>query len=286
MPRLLNTHSKNCDGTTRNTSLSQMPTGEPHMTPENSSLLGYVFIIIGIGLGIIAYAIYLNLRTDKSVTRLGVSMNNPQIESIVPVPTHVVTPINSSESEEPNRPETGEPPEKFEDESPEIDLQLSKTNNTGASMPEYQELASVATFLREVDTGNLIIRIGETDYSDVEALKNSPHWNRMERLSLDLAEWLIAPQRSRSILKTAAPPPKSINKEVAAPLSMVEEINQILEEKLKSESAERKAIKIIEGLDGSVKVYVGVESYPIDEVPFEDVRELIRQAVAEWEESR
>jgi len=35
--------------------------------------------------------------------------------------------------------------------------------------------------------------------------------------------------------------------------------------------------------EGSVRVYIGIQSYTLDEIPDADIREVIRLAVAEWE---
>jgi hypothetical protein len=166
-----------------------------------------------------------------------------------------------------------------------IPSMASNLNEVESPIPDKQELKTVATVLREVDTGNLIIRVDDMEYVKPEELMDSNHWSRIERLSSDLKEWLESTELQTSPFKTSSDL-KTGDNQSATPKSMVEEINLILERKLRTEDVDRKAIKIIEMLDGSVKVYIGVDSYPIDEVPFEDVRQLIREAVSEWEGSR
>jgi hypothetical protein len=49
---------------------------------------------------------------------------------------------------------------------------------------------------------------------------------------------------------------------------------------------EEREIKLVEGLIGELEVRVGVEKFPIDEVPYNNVRELIQDAVSQWENSQ
>jgi hypothetical protein len=256
------------------------------MNVEYSSVLGYVFIIGGIAVGILAYAIYLNIRDAKSGKTNLISTQDSNVDGATPVDAEDDIQITDVMSEPPI--EIAEdilierlqfPTEAKSPRPKEMDL-------NGAPMPEKQELTPVATILREVDTGNLILRVGSKEYANVEELMDSTHWSRIDRLSSDLAKWLEPPKEISILSKPSSPDPKPLESKTKAPQSMVEEINDILERKLRIEDVNHKAIKIIEMLDGSVKVYIGVDSYPIDEVPFEDVRALIREAVSEWEESR
>lgn len=69
-------------------------------------------------------------------------------------------------------------------------------------------------------------------------------------------------------------------------LSIVAQIDEILQEKLAGTELDEKGIRLIEGSDQSMVIEVGLQSYPeIEAVPDEQVRELIRSSVAEWEES-
>jgi hypothetical protein len=252
------------------------------MTPEHSSLLGYLFIVGGIAIAILAYVISLNLREDRTEKvperkgevfekeegdasfEQGVSFQDaPMIES----------PLSSTSMEEPILTE-------------EILVDVPEKKITGVDMPQEQELVSVVTILRELDSGNLILRIGEKNYTDFEALSDSPHLSRILRLSTDLEQWLKPSQVTERSSSRAPRPSKAIETEPLQSRSMVDEINEILERRLKTEPGKRKAIKLVEMQDGGVNVYIGVDSYSIDEVPFEDVRVLIREAVSEWEQRR
>jgi hypothetical protein len=255
---------------------------------ENNPVLGYVFIIAGIAFAIIAYVIYLNLREDNHKNLSGATGKDAGFHSSLPLTAsetgnslHEITsnavipdsePLEKVEKMEKDFPvETPSPAKKLPKETP---------------MPEKQEIRPVATILRETDTGKLIVHVDDAEYINVDELKTSPHWARIERLVLDLWDW-VQPQRSpQSYLKTPVREAAKTEKELLSAKSMVEEINQILERNLQSLGDDQKAVKIVGGLDGAVIVYVGVETYPIDEVPYEEVRQLIRQAVAEWEQNR
>lgn len=255
------------------------------MTLENSSLLGYLFIVIGIVLTILALAIYLNLRDEKSEKKTELAMGDSG--------TGEGNSSTAQESSELDSPIIDTPflsAVKSKNELMEEDDNASKSDvsipeeEPGVVMSKEQELVSVVTFLREIDTGNLILKIGEKEYTSFEDLQASPHLARIERLYSDLESWMEP--ASKSLFGRKKSPSKSTTFEADPfkPKSMVEEINDILEQKLREEPGERKAIKLVEMLDGGVNVYIGVDSYPIDEVPFEDVQELIRQSVSEWEQ--
>jgi ABC-type Na+ efflux pump permease subunit len=255
------------------------------MTLENSSLLGYLFIVIGIVLTILAFAVYLTLRDEKSEKKSEIAMadsstgegNSSTAEESSELDTPIIdTPFLSSMNAENELVEE-------DDKEPKSEVSIP-VEEPGVVMSKEQELVSVVTFLREIDTGNLILRIGEKEYTSYEDLQASPHLARIERVYSDLESWLEPASKSLFGRKKAPSKSTTIEADPFKPKSMVEEINDILEQKLREEPGERKAIKLVEMLDGGVNVYIGVDSYPIDEVPFEDVQELIRQSVAEWEQ--
>jgi hypothetical protein len=71
----------------------------------------------------------------------------------------------------------------------------------------------------------------------------------------------------------------------AAPLSMVGQIDEILQGLLKNSSISSKAIKLLEDPRKGVVVWIGLEHYEgIDAVPDPEVKNLIRAAAKEWEQ--
>jgi hypothetical protein len=254
------------------------------MTLENSSLLGNIFIIAGIGLAILAFAIYLNLKEPKS--KLKSEKNDETIDTKTDRITteQAPPPPDAPLIDTPFSLASARDPAPMEGNQKETELEFSDAEMSGGHMPQQQELVSVVTVLREIDSGNLILRIGETDYASLDALIDSPHLSRIMRLANDLSQWLKPAQKSGRSTERIVIQSKAAESEPFGPKSMVDEINEILERMLKEETGNRKAIKLVEMLDGGVNVYIGVDSYPIDEVPFEDVRQFIRKAVSEWEQ--
>ena len=49
---------------------------------------------------------------------------------------------------------------------------------------------------------------------------------------------------------------------------------------------EEREIKLVEGEVGALEVRVGLEKFPIDDVPYANVRDLIQDAVSQWENSQ
>jgi hypothetical protein len=80
---------------------------------------------------------------------------------------------------------------------------------------------------------------------------------------------------------TSKKPAKEVKPEA---LSIVAQIDEILQEMLKRSTLEQRGIRLTENPDRGVVVWVGLEHYGgIDEVPMKDVQGILREAVAEWE---
>ena len=72
-------------------------------------------------------------------------------------------------------------------------------------------------------------------------------------------------------------------KNIAA-LSIVNQIDMVLQARLVDTPLAKRGIRLQESLQGGVEVYVGIEKYStIDDVSDETIRGAIRAAVAEWE---
>lgn len=68
-------------------------------------------------------------------------------------------------------------------------------------------------------------------------------------------------------------------------LNVVAQINDILQENLESTPLKQRGIRLVEQPDHSMVVMVGLEKYDsVDDVPEEEVRTVIRQAVSQWED--
>lgn len=70
-----------------------------------------------------------------------------------------------------------------------------------------------------------------------------------------------------------------------ASLSIVGQIDMILQARLINTALAGRGIRLQESLQGAVEVYVGLQKFPgVDDVPDESIKAAIRAAIAEWEE--
>jgi hypothetical protein len=83
-----------------------------------------------------------------------------------------------------------------------------------------------------------------------------------------------------------SPPKEKAPAEAAAPLSIIAQVDQILQELLKNVQFPQ-VVRLLEGPDGGIQVVVGLKLYrSVEEVPDPQIQQLIRQAVMEWEKRR
>ena len=70
-----------------------------------------------------------------------------------------------------------------------------------------------------------------------------------------------------------------------ASLSIVQQIDTVLQERLLNTLLEKSGLRLQESLQGGVEVYVGTQKFEsIDDVPDASIRAAIRAAIAAWEE--
>lgn len=138
-------------------------------------------------------------------------------------------------------------------------------------------LFPVVTILRDDTTGALALQIGTRTYRTAAELKDSGDWTRVEYAARDLARWLEGSTQLERKTETRR------EETTASGGSMVEQINRILEGKLAGQPVSARAVRLAEGPDGSVRVYIGVQVYGLEDVPDPAIRAVIREAVEEWE---
>ncbi len=143
--------------------------------------------------------------------------------------------------------------------------------------PQAGPRISIATLLRDDVTGQLIVKVGDTEYRNPDDLRASNDWTRVEFAASDLQAWIIqdAPSQPRVELEPGPVEPK--------PTSMIEQINVILQEKIESSDRSHLGVRLLESPSGAARVLIGVQSYDLADVPDEDIRQLIQEAVAIWE---
>jgi hypothetical protein len=88
------------------------------------------------------------------------------------------------------------------------------------------------------------------------------------------------PVTLQSLVQTKKPEPE---KNVAS-LSIVQQIDMVLQERLLSSPLAGRGIRLQESIQGGVEVYVGSQKFnAVDDVPDEEIKTTIRTAIAEWE---
>ena len=88
-------------------------------------------------------------------------------------------------------------------------------------------------------------------------------------------------QMSRPVQPLKRPEPE---KSIAA-LSIVQQIDTVLQERLLNTPLEKSGLRLQESLQGGVEVYVGTQKFDtIDDVPDATIKATIRAAIAAWEE--
>lgn len=121
--------------------------------------------------------------------------------------------------------------------------------------------------------------------------------NRLEKNLEEAQKWLGVEAKKESI---AAPKVKEVDTSGVTPplvppktaekhkrqLSIVEQVDEVLQELLENSPLNERNIRLTELPNKGVTVWVGNEYYDgINAVPDEDVKRIIRQAVKKWEES-
>lgn len=176
-------------------------------------------------------------------------------------------------SEHPSAPEQGVPEEETSrNEAPPSPL-----------VAPHPQRIQVATLLRDEVTGKLIVQVGDTEFSDPNELRDSPYWTRVEFAALDLSKW-IEQEEERTV--ATAPRMRESDTTPIRPQSMIEQINDILQQNIAESGGKYQGVQLIEGPGGSARVMVGVQSYELGEVPDESIQALIRNAVATWEKTQ
>ena len=78
--------------------------------------------------------------------------------------------------------------------------------------------------------------------------------------------------------------PVEVEKNTLASLSIVQQIDTVLQARLVGTSLAKQGIRLQESIQGDVEVYVGMEKFnTVDDVPDETIKAAIRAAIAEWE---
>lgn len=172
-------------------------------------------------------------------------------------------------------------------ESSQLSGERSEMDTTSTARPRIQ----VASLLRDEVTGELIVKVGDREYRSSDDIVDSSDRRKVEYAASDLSKWFQGSDfvdHRRSVVRETAPRDSTSREEAPAPSSenMIDQINAILEKKLLAAGGAPRGIRLISNATGGVRVYIGLKSYSLDEVPDDEIRRFIREAVAEWEANR
>jgi hypothetical protein len=145
---------------------------------------------------------------------------------------------------------------------------------------QIEHAVDIAGLLRDQKTGQLIVKVGDQDYSKAADIEEAVIRASLEIAAADLIQW-ISPRDATKPLPQEAVSSKPEQAD-AKPKGMIEQINEILERRGSTGDAPQ-GLRLFTGLMGMVRVYVGVDSYEVDDVPDKKIRRVIKEAVAEWE---
>jgi hypothetical protein len=262
------------------------------MNPNSQLLLGIVLIGLGILIAVFAYIVLTGRRQDREIPSEDEDAEEPLAQSPeteqgypdVDIPT--AEPEMSGEGESIADEEIMEPAPEASvapEHEGEFELENVQEDSPPAEVPsqvspELSSRTEIAMLMRDEGTGALIVRVGEREYASASELMESEDWARIEFASKDLARWIAR------VTSPETPSGPAVEERPTKPKSMIEQINAILQRKIADTPGDQKAVRLIEGPGGSVRVLLGLHSYNLDEVPDPEARELIRQAVATWED--
>lgn len=253
---------------------------------NNELLIGVILIIAGVALAVLAY--FVITSSDRDDEEQADETEQPASE----VP-------DEEPQDDADLPEAGEPPEPVEEPEPDATdeaapqvitpVEEQQQDQEAAPEPlssdepvpaEKRPRIQVATLLRDEVSGDLIVQVGDREYTTAEDLQSSTDWTRLEYAASDLNAWINTPAPQPSPGTEAEGEVKGIE---SKPSSMIEQINSILQQSIEAGGHSDLAVRLIEGPGGMARVLIGVHSYEIGEVPDPEVRDLIRIAVAAWE---
>jgi hypothetical protein len=153
---------------------------------------------------------------------------------------------------------------------------------------------------RDNTSKKLILQIGERTIQAMEPF-TSTEQKYLQQLLTYLQRWLGGPVPTPTPKPTAQPilqrqpapgvrvspieiEPSETADDTAAPKSIVAQIDTILQEKLSLSPLKDRGVRLMESPDGSMIIYIGLESYrDLEDIPDEDIIAIIRASVKEWE---
>jgi hypothetical protein len=175
---------------------------------------------------------------------------------------------------------------------------IQKETNTLTEEAVVKEVShtKLVTLGRSIKDNQFAVLFGDEWIEDTSQLSFVQR-NRLEKNLQEAQNWLGVESKKGSV---PTPKVKEVDSaEVVPPLvppntaekhkrqlSIVEQVDEVLQDLLEGSSLKGKNIRLTELPNKGVTVWVGNEYYDsIDAVHDEDVKQIIRQAVKKWEES-
>ena len=246
---------------------------------DNQLIVGVILIVVGIALALLAYAFILN-RRDQERESKGAPEDELQAADAEQPPLQAGTPPQraSVPAAATQTPVTPEPPAVIPTPAPVVaPAPPTPRGPEPATLAPSRRTLAVATLMRDEVTGKLLVLVGGREYSSADELRASRDFARVEYAAADLVKWLGVTTVRERVAERAS------TEEVKKSASMVEQINDILQRKLAEASGTSRGVRLLEGAGGSLRVFIGLQSYTFEDVPDDDVKRMIREAVAEWE---
>ncbi|PKO04544.1 MAG: hypothetical protein CVU41_16575 [Chloroflexi bacterium HGW-Chloroflexi-3] len=175
-------------------------------------------------------------------------------------------------------------------------IQKDKNFTTEKEVVKDISHTKLVTLGRSIKDDQFAVLFGDEWIRDASQLSFVQR-NRLEKNLQEAQTWLGVETKKESIpapkvkdldssdVVPRIVPPKSAEKHKQQ-LSIVEQVDEVLQELLESSSLKGRNIRLTELPNKGVTVWVGNEYYDgINAVPDEDVKRIIRQAVKKWEES-
>ncbi len=223
---------------------------------DDQLVIGILLIIVGIAIGLIAVAVVLNRREDRIAAEADLETEDTKDEA-----SEEDDPVSEVDEDEPDSEiDEGEPAEEADDAVQQTQL----------------ERQLIAEIYREEVTGKLIVRAGDQEYLDGKQIGSVAERRRLAYAASDLSDWFQGEFEFGGRSAAASSPQQAESSD-----QMLEEINEILQRSLAS--TPERGVRLLPDGVGGVKVMIGVKSYEIEDVPDDEIKELIRQAVTEWE---
>ncbi len=226
---------------------------------DDQLVIGILLIIVGIAIGLIAVAVVLNRREDRIAAEADLETEDTKDEA-----SEEDDPVSEVDEDEPDSEiDEGEPAEEADD-----------AEQQAPPAPLQRQL--IAEIYREEVTGKLIVRAGDQEYLDGKQIGSVAERRRLAYAASDLSDWFQGEFEFGGRSAAASSPQQAESSD-----QMLEEINEILQRSLAS--TPERGVRLLPDGVGGVKVMIGVKSYEIEDVPDDEIKELIRQAVTEWE---